>query len=173
MKGRAKMNKTEERAEALLQFLQRHAEDRGVMADLRCGFSQTREHRAWPHIAAWCELDKDWSRMPVQTLCAAFATQPKTISSGNLGSTMRALAVGQEKDTENALKSFEGRFRRLLTCDTRQELCRLLTAVVRAAKAKEVAINYSQLYCDICWWENGDVKLRWAAAYWGMRGGEE
>jgi hypothetical protein len=50
------MNKTEEQAEKLIAF------------------SEAKEHRAWPHIAQLCKLDADWSRIPVQTVCAAFAT---------------------------------------------------------------------------------------------------
>ncbi len=164
------MDKPEERAAILLEFLRRNEDDRGVMADLRCGFSPAREHRSWAHIAPYCALDKDWSRMPVQTVCAAFATQPKTTISGNLGTTLRCIAQGNGED---GLASFEGHFRRLLTCETMAELCKLIPQVIRTAKAKDIPLNHSQLYRDICWWEKSDAKIRWAAAYWGAAGGAE
>lgn len=161
------MSKAEEQADKLMAFLQKNKEDRGVMADLRCGFSPAKEHRAWPHIAQFCKLDADWSRIPVQTVCAAFATHPDNTSGGNIGTTMQQIA-GKE-----GLASFEGRFRRLLTCD-KLELCERLPGVIRAAKAKGAPVNYRQLYCDICWWD-GDYppKLKWASAFWGTPGGEE
>jgi CRISPR type I-E-associated protein CasB/Cse2 len=38
--------------------------------------------------------------------------------------------------------------------------------VILAAKAKDVPINYEQLFADLCYW--GDrVKERWAREYWG------
>jgi CRISPR type I-E-associated protein CasB/Cse2 len=41
------------------------------------------------------------------------------------------------------------------------------------AKAKGIPVNYRQMYCDICWWEVSDIKVRWASSFWGVAGGEE
>jgi CRISPR system Cascade subunit CasB len=165
-----KMSKTEERADKLMAFLLKNKDDRGMMADLRCGFSEAKAHRCWPHVAQLCDLEKEWSRIPVQTVCAAFATHSESAGAGNTGTTLREIAQGNGKD---GLASFEGRFRRLLTCDTLQELCERLPSVIRVAKAKGVPVNYRQLYCDICRWEKWDIKIRWAAAYWGTTRGAE
>jgi len=163
------MSKAEEHADKLIAFLQKHKEDRGTMADLRCGFSPAKEHRAWPHIAQFCKLDADWSRIPVQMVCAAFSTHPENTTNGNAGNTMRKITEGK-----GGLASFEGRFRRLLACDTIEELCDRLPAVIRAAKAKSIPVNYRQLFCDICWWEGSyPPRLKWASAFWGTPGGEE
>ena len=156
------MNKTEEQAEKLMAFLQKSKEDRGVMADLRCGFSEAKAHRAWPHIARCCKLDQDWSRLPVQTVCAAFATHPEHARKGNLGATMRKIEMA----------TIEGRFQRLLTCDTMEGLCERLPSIIRAAKAKGVPVDYHRLYCDITWWDGKyPPKLKWADAFWGTSGG--
>jgi len=160
------MSNAEEQADRLIAFLLKNKEDRGVMADLRCGFSPAKEHRAWPHIAQLCRLELPWSRIPVQTVCAAFATHPKNTDSGNIGSTLREIA--------KEMASAEKRFQRLLICDTKEELCDHLSAVVRVAKAKGIPVNYRQMYCDICWWDGKfPPKLRWADAFWGSTGGEE
>jgi CRISPR system Cascade subunit CasB len=163
------MSKAEEQADRLMAFLHRNKEDRGVMADLRCGFSPAKEHRAWPHIAQLCRLELPWSRIPVQTVCAAFATHSDNAKTGNMGTAMQKIA-GKNKD---GLASFEKRFQRLLSCDTKEELCDHLPAVVRMAKAKGIPVNYRQMYCDICWWEVSDIKVRWASSFWGVAGGEE
>lgn len=165
------MSKTEEQAEKLLAFLLKNKEDRGMMADLRCGFSSAKQHRAWPHIARFCALDQEWSRLPVQTVCAAFASQQENTAKGNLGTTMRNVAGGNKE----GLATFEGRFRRLLTCDSQQEICERIPSVIRAAKAKGIPVNFRQLYCDICWWESDKYppKLKWADAFWGTSGGKE
>ncbi len=156
------MNKIEEQAERLLAFLQKHKDDRGMMADLRCGFSPATAHRAWPHIAPYCQLDLDWSRIPVQTFCAAFATHPKNTTTGNLGDSL--------KKTELS----EGRFKRIISCDSRAELCESLPGLIRFLKAKGVPVNYRQLYLDMGWWEGKyPPKLKWAAAFWGTAGGKQ
>lgn len=163
------MSNVTEQAERLMAFLNQNREDRGVMANLRRGFSPATEHRAWPHVARLCDLEKPWSRLPVQTVCAAFATHPADTAAGNFGDTLRRIACDQ--GGADGLASFEARFRRLLACDDQQELCARLPAVVRAAKAKEVPVNYARLYGDICYWGDA-VKLRWASSYWGAKGGD-
>ena len=158
------MNKTEEQADKLMDFLQKNKEDRGVMADLRCGFSEAKAYRAWPHIAPFCKLDQEWSRIPVQTVCAAFSTHPKNARKGNLGATMRGIDMA----------TIEGRFQRLLSCGTMAELCERIPSVIRAAKAKGVSVDYRQLYCDIRWWDGKyPPKLKWAVSFWGTGGGEQ
>ena len=158
------MSKPEEQAEKLMAFLQKNKEDRGMMADLRCGFSEAKEHRAWPHIARFCKLDQAWSRLPVQTVCAAFATHPDQKACGNLGATLKKMD----------LATIELQLRRLLACDSKEELCERLPSVIRAAKAKGVPVDYRQLYCDIYWWEGQyPPKLKWADAFWGTAGGGE
>jgi CRISPR type I-E-associated protein CasB/Cse2 len=163
------MSEPREEAERLLAFLQKNKDDRGIMADLRAGFSEATEHRAWPHIAPYCPLKNDFKRRVVQTVAAGFATQPECAGKGNLGTTMRAIAG----DTKDGLASFEGRFRRLLTCVDTEELCRLVPGIIRTAKAKGVPVNHAQLYGDLCYWNGGRTKIEWAEAYWGTAGGGE
>ena len=59
--------------------------------------------------------------------CCKVAFHPVETHSGNMGATCRRLAAGNN--------TFEGRFRRLLSCD-RVEICERLRPVVLAAKAK-------------------------------------
>ena len=169
------MSNPREEAERLLAFLEQNKDDRGVMADLRCGFSPTRQHRAWPYIAPYCSLKSDFKRTIVQTVAAGFATQPDSSPKGNLGATIRMIAKGDAKgsDIQKALSSFEGRFRRLLTCSDTEELCRMVPGIIRTAKAKGIPVNHSQLYCDLCYWNGGRVKVEWAEAYWGTSVGGE
>lgn len=142
--------------------------DRGTLADLRRGFSPGTANRCWPYIARYCDLARDRERIIWQTIAAGFATHGATVKGGNLGTTMRLLALdGSTGTSEDALKSFDGRFRRLLTCDNAVELCEHLPGIIKAAKAKNsIFIDYERLFSDLLYW--GDhVKLRWASAYWG------
>jgi len=146
-------------------------DDRGTLADLRHGFSPATEHRAWPHLAAWgVNLRNDTQRAIWLTIAAGFATLKETRRCGNMGATMRRLAGGD-------LESFDGRFRRLLACTTKEELCARLPAVIRAAKQKGQAIDFEQLFWDLeCWPVSSrgrDVRVDWAQAYWGAPKEEE
>ena len=150
-----------------------HRDDRGTLADLRHSFSEATSHRAWPHLAPYCDLRDPRTRAIWSVVGAGFATlAPEGLarsSVGNIGATMRKLAVGDGKSDEKKLASFEGRFRRLLTCPSVEELCEHLVAVVRAAKAKGVAVDFRKLYEDLMGWENQEVRIEWATAYWGVR----
>lgn len=159
------MNQPEKKTDPLMAFLlqQKQKDDRGVLADLRCGFSETKAYRAWPHIAPFCKLNRDGSRLPVQTVCAAFATHPENARRGNLGATMKKIDMS----------TIEGRFKRLLNCETVTELCERIPAVIRAAKAKGIPVDYQLLYHDIRAWEDRDIKLDWADAFWGTDGGDQ
>lgn len=165
----------------LLEIISGHlvGAERGALADLRRGLSETTEHRAWPHLAnAGCNLNDNRERLIWQTVAAGYATLEVHTKAGNLGATLRQLALGDRagtRKTEEALKSFAGRFRRLLTCRTGPDVCAHLPGIFRAAKQKRVDIDFRQLYWDLSQWEDAQrqptVRVDWAAAYWGARGG--
>lgn len=140
--------------------------DRGVMANLRRGFSKATADRAWPYLANWCDLRKDRDRAIWLTVAAGFATHSGTSECGNMGWTLQWIATDDEKG-EKGLKSFEARFRRLLTCATAEELCRYLPGVLRAAERKGVPVNYERLFWDLQTWHKPErnIKVRWAQAY--------
>jgi len=164
-----------ENLKRLMQFLRASKEDRGVMADLRRGFSPGTEQRCWPHIATFCDLADDTQRIICQTVAAGFATHKKTEARGNLGVSLRRLALdGHSGKPDDALKSFDARFRRLLTCDTAAEVCKRLIPIVRATERKNIPLDFEKLYEDLHMWEvpGSDVKVRWAATYWSGGGGQ-
>ena len=146
--------------------------DRGALADLRAGLSEATAYRAWPHVAPWCDLKNDRQRAIWMTVAAGFAvhegTDPKA---GNMGATLRSIALGDgtQKADDTCLHSFEGRFRRLLTCSSTHEVCERLPGVIRAAERKGVKIDFRQLFWDLAGWNSPkrDVRVEWAAAYWG------
>lgn len=149
--------------------------DRGKLAALRRGFSETTEHYAWPYIAPYCEITDPRQRAIWLTVAGAAALlEPKGFLSsnvGNMGATMRDIALGLEKGKkpDKALNSFEARFRRLLTCQTTEEICRHLIRAIRAAEAKEIRVDVVKLFWDLQDWENHakrDVRVEWAQGYW-------
>ena len=155
----------EERAGELMERLSQLRDDRGAMADLRRGLSQATEDRAWPWIARWCDITNDRQRRIYTVVAAAFAMHPETTDQGNMGTVMHAIAQCNQKG-DDGLKSFEPHFRRFLNCHAAPEVCERLPGIVRRAKQQGIAIDYRQLFLDLCYW--GDrVKIRWAATFWG------
>lgn len=161
------MSEMHDRAARFVAHLQARQEDRGLMADLRRGFSETTADRTWPHIAPWCELTNPRQRVIYQTIGAAFATQPEATEEGNMGNVMRRLAMGDGRG-EDGLKTFDSRFRRFLSCTAAQEICDRLPSIIRAAGNRSIPINHVQLLTDLWFWDWNDyAKIRWASAYWG------
>jgi CRISPR type I-E-associated protein CasB/Cse2 len=165
----------EERIDRFLDQLRQYMarKQRGPLADLRRGFSKAGENRTWPYLASWCDLTNKSQRAIWQTVAAGFATLEASSQIGNLGHTMRLLATGvrrQKGEQSDALKSFEGRFRRLLTCRTAQEVCERLPGIIRACKNKGVGLDFQRLYWDLVSWNSDkhDVRIEWAAAFWGV-----
>ncbi len=162
---------TKVKIDAFLAFLAKHVEDRGMIADLRAGFSEATACRAWPHVGSWCDLADERERAIWMTVAAGFAVHKGTdTKAGNMGATLRRIALGDGKQkATDALKSFDGRFRRFLTCSSTEEVCERLPGVIRAAERKGVGIDFRQLFWDLRSWNSPkrDVRVDWAAVYWG------
>lgn len=148
-----------ETAARLLAYLRRLKNDRGAMADLRCALNPTKLPRAWP----WLGHVGGIGNPRIETVAGMFAYSPDETHTGNLGTTCRRLAAESN--------SFDRRFQRLLSCD-RDEICERLRPVILAAKAKGIAVNYEELFANLCYWGD-NVKARWAREYWGAPESED
>jgi CRISPR type I-E-associated protein CasB/Cse2 len=156
---------TMNRNEPLVARLVRWKDDRGALANLRCGLrSQSAlRRRAWPLLAQLTNRD---SPMLVifETVAGLWAADPDShrAGSGNFGVTCRQLRGDHE--------SFDLRFRRLLACDDREELCERLVPVALAAQAKGIVMHCDNLFSDLQYFAGAGrdrVRTRWAQAYWG------
>ena len=155
----------------ILEFLERNRENPGVMADLRCALIPALEFRSWQYIARFCNLEDDRERIIAATVCAAFAIQPERGGEQeNMGDVLHRIASGD--NGKDGLSSFVHRFRRLLACDTVDELAPQLHGMFKAAKARGIPINHKNLWNDLFYW--GDrVKRRWASHYEPFAGGKK
>jgi CRISPR-associated protein Cse2 family len=163
---RATQEEVLEWADRLVSRLERwHAEgDRGPLARVRRGLSEATRHEAWPVIGRlFGELGVGH---PVfETVAGCFAVYPSEngLAIGNFGETMRDV-MGNKMREE---KEPHTRFRRLLACDSQDEICHHVRHAVRLAKSKDAAINYRQLFVDMWWWnDRPNPKVEWAKDYW-------
>jgi len=161
-------NETPDRAERFIGRLRKISNDRGKMAALRRAASPGTERQAWPVIHS---LGEDISNLAACTIAALYAQHPEEDSkSFGFGTTCRRIATDNGKDFEIP-DSFDRRFRRLLACDSAEDLAGQLKAWIRFASAKGVGVNYGRLFWDLLSWKNhaDDIKLRWARGFWPMR----
>ena len=151
-------------------------DDRGALAELRRGLSDTTQDQAWEHLIPYCaDFDTNESHRAVWCAVgglAALLAPDGLISSepwSNLGTTMRAIAKGDGTDEQKALKSFEPKFRRALSCGDMMSLCEFVIGIGRTAAAKGVPMNLKTLFWDLWNWNDLDkreqIRLRWAKQY--------
>ncbi len=158
-------------AERFLGALRRIEDDRGKMAALRRGLSEGTQRTAWPVIAS---LGMDIGNQAAITVAGLFATHPVVSNARSLGQTCRFIAVDSGL-VSDIPESFDKRFRRLIACDTVEEVSGQLSAWIRLAKSKGVGVNYAELYNDLYWWSNDADKkrIRWARDFWSPRRDED
>ena len=87
------MTEGEQRAPDFVDWLHNHRHDRGVMAELRRGLNRDTEWQAWKHLAIWCDITNPDLRRAHAVVAGAFASHPEAVSTGNLGDTLRAIAL--------------------------------------------------------------------------------
>ncbi len=150
-------------------YLVDRRDDRGLMADLKRGLNPTTAHRAWPHIAPWCNLTNDREREIYSTIAGGMAVMEcRNQDIGTLGATLRFIAT--QNSGKEGLNTFEAHFRRLMNCRTVQELCQQLPRIFMAARQRGVGINFERLLDDLHKWEMSErVRISWAHDYWGSR----
>jgi CRISPR system Cascade subunit CasB len=146
-----------------LERLRRHADDRGMMASLRCVLVDSKKHRAWPvlnRIGVGVTSD-------IEALVAGlFATHPEETQAGNFGTTCKAIETMRREDgSDNKLTPTERRFQHLLAAEKGEELHQRVTRLVLMAKSEGVPVNFEQLATDLRRW-NDRTKTEWGAAFW-------
>ena len=152
-------------------------DNRGYLAELRRGLSETTQEQAWEHLIPYCaDFDADAAHRAVW--CAVGGLAALLIPDGlvstepwsNLGTTMRTIAKGSEGDEAKTLKSFEPKFRRILSCGDAVSLCELVIGIGRAAAVKGIPINLRNLFWDLWNWDDLEkreaIRLKWAKQYY-------
>jgi len=161
-------NESLNRAERFLGRLRKISKDRGKMAALRRAASTGTERQAWPVIHS---LGEDIGSLAACTIGALYATHPQEDTKAfSFGTTCRRIAL--DGVTEFKIPdSFDRRFRRLLACDSADDVAAQLKSWIRFASAKGVGVNYERLFWDILSWNNhaDRIKLDWARGFWPMR----
>ena len=154
---------------ALVAYLESQKNNRGLMADLRRGLTESTEVYAWPHLSKFCGLDNKLEFDVVRTVAGLYAYHPMNVPKVNIGSLCFAMLTEEEqKDILNGEGKDDGaiamRLFQLLNSD-REELLPLVGRLVLYAGSKEVGLDYEQLGRDLLFW-NDRVRRTWASSFW-------
>ncbi len=137
-------------------------QDRGVLARLRRGLSETTRSEADMVLGQFFgQLAVGHPVYETVAGCFALHPLPSALGIGNFGETMRAVMGDKMSKPEES----HARSRRLLACSDRDEICQHVRHAIRLARSKEAKVNYRALFEDLWWW-NDWTKIAWAKAYW-------
>lgn len=157
-------HRKESRGQAFTRFIIDRMQDNGVAATLRRADNPNTEYQSWDTLAAFnIELDKPWQRLPFATIAAAMA-KAKAEQNGGTGigqAIARCYEDGRESDQAKA------KLRRLLACDSIEEVCRILRPLFSLINSKgNSELDYAKLLDDLLYWNNQSTKSRWAQDFY-------
>lgn len=145
-----------------IEFLERHAEDRAMLAELRRGLGQAPGEAPgmFPFVVPF--IYDAYDEADIYLIASLFALHPVSAKTGNLGDHLRAFANKAGDDTATTR-----RFVQLLR-QRRDALPTLLRQHISLLKSKEIAVNWHQLFKDLRAWDHNAryVQKHWASAYW-------
>lgn len=157
-------------SDSIFELLRELSTDKGAMASLRSLLSNTQKYRGWSYIGKINGIGD----ICVETIAGLYALHPMECNKEhyNFGDACKKLAQKRSSSSSSDDSPFDRRFRRLLACSSREELCALLPEVIRGMKAEEIAVNYESLYEDIRRW-NAKQAENWASHYWSSKQKDE
>jgi len=142
--------------------------DRGTRAELRRYWSERTRHYAYPVLGKLRALDN----APRVIAAALFAAHDRDQSRAHrkggatIGDAFLHLAGGGL--SKPAYESNERHFRRLLACDSLEDLAAQLHRLVKRLERDGFPIDYEQLLQDLRFWRNNaeGVKTKWSLDFW-------
>lgn len=144
---------------------------KGVRAALRCADNPLTEYQSWEQLADFhVDLTSDNQRLPCATIAAAMV-KAKATHNGSLGigeAIANCYKDGNQSDQAKA------KLRRLLACDTTEEVCRILRLTLALVNSKGTSnLDYVCLLKDLldfCWDDKRQqIKAKWAQDFYGYR----
>ena len=144
--------------------IDRLKKDNAFGARLKRADNPATEYQSWEYLSNWCDLEKAWERKPFMLVSAALA-RAKPQKDGHLGigqSLFRCYSEGNKDD------SAKGKLRRLLACDTVDEVCKVIRPLLRLIQSRGIPICYGELLDDLLGFGERQ-KLKWATDFYGRR----
>jgi CRISPR system Cascade subunit CasB len=160
----AKPNKSQQFVKFIIELIHK---DSGAAAALKRADNPATEYQSWEYLARlpFIDIDKDYERLPYATIACAMA---KAKAEQN-GSVRIGAAIAQCYDDGNNSDQAKAKLRRLLACDSVEEICRVLRPLFSLIHSKAgIQLDYVDLLQDLYWFHNNDqrVKSKWAQNFY-------
>jgi CRISPR system Cascade subunit CasB len=149
-------------------IIERMKTDSAMAAALKRADNPATEYQSWEYLADFkIDLEKPWERIPYTTVSAAVArAKPSQDGSYSLGA---ALASCYDDSTVRGRDNDQARakLRRLLSCNTTEEVCAILRPLLSLIASREKKVAYGRLLNQLVWFENNPQKIRiqWAEEF--------
>lgn len=150
--------------------IKRCAEDNGFAARLRRADNPDTEYQSYDIMISFgVDIEKDYERLPYALMGAALArSQEERDGTASLGKALRHCFEDAEQG--------DIRMRRLLACQSIDELCRILRPLLMLISSKsKQGICHARLLREMSFF-NGNpqrTKLAWAKDYYGYKAPSE
>ncbi len=144
--------------------IDRIKKDTAMAAALKKADNPATEFKAWEYLADYkVDLEKPRERIPYVTISAALArAKPDKDGLLSVGQAIaRSGKDGVPGDQERA------RLRRLLACDTTEEVCSILRHLLSLLSSRDIKISYGKLLNELVWFEKDPqkTKAKWAQSF--------
>lgn len=154
------------------RFIDRCKEDNAFLAAFKRADNPATEYQCWEYLA-WLGIDLEKSRLRlpyVTVLSAAARAKPDKDGYLDIGS-----AIARCYDDGNANDQAKAKLRRLLACNSLEEICSVIRPLFSLISSKGVPVFYGNVLNDLVWFDNDPLrtKTRWAQGFFGKPRSDE
>lgn len=131
--------------------------DTAFQAVMRRADNPNQYSAAWEFLVPFCDIAIERQRLAFALVGAAIArAKPECDGSASIGQALRSIC-GADAD---ALERESRRLRRLIACDTVEELIPVLRPILNYIQSKGGAVGYERLLRELLFWGE-DTRIRW------------
>lgn len=154
------------------RFIDRCKEDNAFLAAFKRADNPATEYQCWEYLA-WMgiDLEKSWLRLPYTTVLAAVA-RAKPDKDGHLDFGSAIARCYNDGNTNDQAKA---KLRRVLACDSIEEICSVIRPLFSLIASKGSPISYGNILNDLVWFDNDPLhtKIKWAQGFFGKPRADE
>ncbi|MDO9105267.1 MAG: type I-E CRISPR-associated protein Cse2/CasB [Methylovulum sp.] len=157
-------NKSEQFVKFVIDLTQK---DNGIAAAFKRADNPATEYQCWEYLARFIDIDKDYERLPYATVASAIAK----VKVAQNGTVRIGEAIARCYEEGNNSDQAKAKLRRLLACDSVDEVCRVLRPLFSLIASKAgVQLDYASLLQDLRGFRFDDqqqrIKSRWAQNFY-------
>ncbi len=154
------------------RLLDRCKKDNAFLAAFKRADNPGTEYQCWEYLAGFgVDLERDSIRLPYVTVMSAAArAKPDKDGVLDFGS-----AIARCYDDGNTSDQAKAKLRRVLACDSAEDVCAVIRPLFGLMLSRNVKISYSSILKDLVWFDNNPLrtKTHWAQSFFGKQQGVE